>query len=168
MTIVIVFINLEKKQSMKQRIYIDTSVFGGFFDAEFEVYTKPLFARIKNKDLRIIYSSVTERELAKAPEQVKQLVRSLPSDTVEFIEVTDDSAELAMTYIKENVVGKSSFDDCLHIALATLHKADYLISWNFKHIVNVERIRGYNSVNIKLGYSTIDIRSPREFMKYEN
>jgi len=153
---------------MKQRIYIDTSVFGGFFDPEFEVYTKPLFARIKNKDLRVIYSSVTERELEKAPEQVKQLVRSMPSDIIEFIEVTDDSAELAMTYINENVVGKTCFDDCLHIALATIHKADYLVGWNFKHIVNVERIRGYNSVNIKLGYSTIDIRSPREFMKYEN
>jgi predicted nucleic acid-binding protein len=153
---------------MKQRIYLDTSVFGGFFDSEFEEYTKPLFLRIKNQELRIIYSSVTERELENAPERVKQLIRGLPLDVVEFIEVTEDSVELAINYIKENVVGKTSFDDCLHIALATLHKADYLISWNFKHIVNVERIRGYNSVNIKLGYSTIDIRSPREFMKYEN
>jgi predicted nucleic acid-binding protein len=159
---------LKQKQTLNQRIYIDTSVFGRFFDAEFEEYTKPLFARIKNKDLRIIYSSVTEKELEKAPDRVKQLIRSLPSDIAEFVEVTDDSVELAMTYIKENVVGMTFFDDCLHIALATLHKADYLISWNFKHIVNIERIRGYNSVNIKLGYMTIDIRSPREFMKYEN
>lgn len=115
---------------MKQRIYIDTSVFGGFFDSEFEEYTKPLFARIKNKDLRIIYSSVTEKELEKAPDRIKQLIRSLPSDIVEFVEVTDESVDLAMKYIKENVVGKTSFDDCLHIALATIHKADYLISWN--------------------------------------
>ena len=153
---------------MKQRIYLDTSVFGGFYDSEFEEYTIPLFTRIKNKELKIIYSSVTEKELENAPERVKLLIRSLPSDISEFVEVTDDSVELAMSYIKENVVGKTSFDDCLHIALATIHKADYLISWNFKHIVNVERIRGYNSVNIKLGYSTIDIRSPREFMRYEN
>ena len=153
---------------MKQRIYLDTSVFGGFYDSEFEEYTIPLFTRIKNKELKIIYSSVTEKELENAPERVKLLIRSLPSDISEFVEVTDDSVELAMNYIKENVVGKKSFDDCLHIALATIHKADYLISWNFKHIVNVERIRGYNSVNIKLGYPTIDIRSPREFMRYEN
>ena len=153
---------------MKQRIYLDTSVFGGFYDSEFEEYTIPLFTRIKNKELKIIYSSVTEKELENAPERVKLLIRSLPSDISEFVEVTDDSVELAMNYIKENVVGKTSFDDCLHIALATIHKADYLISWNFKHIVNVERIRGYNSVNIKLGYPTIDIRSPREFMRYEN
>ena len=95
-------------------------------------------------------------------------ISSLPFDISEFVEVTDDSVELAMAYIKEHVVGKTSFDDCLHIALATIHKADYLISWNFKHIVNVEWIRGYNSVNIKLGYSTIDIRSPGGFMRYEN
>lgn len=155
-------------QLMKQRIYIDTSVFGGFYDTEFEEFTKPLFERIKNKDFKIIYSSVTERELENAPERVKQLIRGLPLDIVEFVEVTDESVELALTYIKENVVGKSSADDCMHIALASIHKADYLLSWNFKHILNIERIRGYNSVNIKLGYSTIDIRSPREFMKYEN
>jgi hypothetical protein len=75
---------------------------------------------------------------------------------------------LATTYIEEKVVGKTSYDDCLHIALATIHKADYLASWNFKHIVNVDKIRGYNSVNIKLGYKTLEIRTPRELIKYEN
>ena len=73
-----------------------------------------------------------------------------------------------MMYISENVVGKTSFADCMHIALATIHKADILVSWNFKHIVNVTRIRGYNSVNLKLGYSMIDIRSPRELINYED
>ena len=159
---------MDEKKLMKQRIYIDTSVFGGFYDTEFEEYTKPLFTRIKNKEIKVVYSSVTEEEIEKAPEKVKQLIRSLPSDCVEFVEVTEDSAELAMTYIKENVVGKTSFDDCLHIALATIHKVDCLVSWNFKHIVNVDRIRGYNSVNLKLGYTTIDIRSPRELLKYED
>lgn len=153
---------------MKSRIYIDTSVFGGYFDIEFEEFTRPLFERILNKEIKIVFSSVTEDEVEGAPDKVKQLIRSLPQDIVEFVEVNDEAYELAKTYISEKVVGKTSFDDCLHIALATIHKADYLISWNFKHIVNVERIRGYNSVNIKLGYSTIDIRSPREFMKYEN
>ena len=58
--------------------------------------------------------------------------------------------------------------DCIHIALATIFHADYLVSWNFKHIVNVNRIRGYNSVNIKRGYKELEIRSPREFMLYGN
>ncbi len=152
---------------MKQRIYIDTSVFGGYFDVEFEKFTKPLFDRIRNRELKIVYSSVTEDELANAPEKVKELIRKLPAEIVDFVDVDEDVIDLATAYITENVVGKTSFDDCLHIALATIHKADCLVSWNFKHIVNIQRIRGYNSVNIKLGYATIDIRSPRELMKYE-
>jgi predicted nucleic acid-binding protein len=153
---------------MKQRIYIDTSVIGGYFDAEFKEYTKPLFEQIQNSEIRIIYSEVTERELVSAPEKLKELIRDLPKEVVDFVELTEEVINLAHAYINERVVGKSSFDDCLHIALATINKADYLVSWNFKHIVNVERIRGYNSVNIKLGYSVIDIRSPREFIKYED
>ena len=153
---------------MKQRIYIDTSVVGGFYDVEFAEYTVPLFHQIRESELRIIYSEVTEKELINAPERVKDLIRGLPSEVVDFVELNEEAVVLAQAYIAEKVVGKTSLDDCLHIALATMHKADYLVSWNFKHIVNVERIRGYNSVNIKLGYSTIDIRSPREFTKYED
>ena len=153
---------------MKQRIYIDTSVVGGFYDVEFAEYTVPLFHQIRESELRIIYSEVTEKELINAPERVKDLIRSLPSEVVDFVELTEEAIVLAQAYIAEKVVGKTSLDDCLHIALDTIHKADYLVSWNFKHIVNIERIRGYNSVNIKLGYSTIDIRSPREFVKYED
>lgn len=76
--------------------------------------------------------------------------------------------QLADAYIAENVVGKTSREDCFHIALATIYKADVLVSWNFKHIVNVIRIRGYNAINMKLGYQTIDIRSPKEIIIYEN
>ena len=135
---------------------------------EFNKYTIPFFERIKNKEIRIIYSSVNEQELESAPEPVKNLVRNLPADSIEFVELSEDAIELASQYLNENVVGKTSFDDCLHIALATIYKADCLVRWNFKHIVNVIRIRGYNSVNIKLGYTSIDIRSPRELINYED
>jgi len=89
-------------------------------------------------------------------------------ENTEFIETTDEAVELASQYIAERVVGQTSFADCLHIALATINRADYLISWNFKHIVNIQRIRGYNSVNIKNGYKELEIRSPRDFMIYED
>ena len=75
---------------------------------------------------------------------------------------------LADKYIQDKVVGRTSREDCIHIALATLHRADVLISWNFKHIVNLIRIRGYNSVNLKTGYPTIEIRSPKELIDYED
>jgi hypothetical protein len=84
------------------------------------------------------------------------------------VPVTDESLDLARAYIAEKVVGQTSFDDCVHIALATIHKVDILVSWNFKHIVNVYRIRGYNSVNLRLGYSTIEIRSPKDIIGYED
>ena len=152
----------------KQRIYIDTSVFGGYFDSEFDTFTKPLFERIDNGEFIVLYSTVTQEELENAPERVQKLVTNLKIEQTEFIEETDEAVELASEYISEKVVGKTSFADCLHIALATINRADLLVSWNFKHIVNIERIRGYNSVNIKNGYKQLEIRSPRELMDYGN
>jgi|SRR5690606_34705986 len=151
-----------------QRIYIDTSVFGGYFDSEFEEFTIPLFNRIKNGEFTILFSAVTQEELELAPVMVKELVIDLRLDQTEFLEINDESVELALEYISEKVVGKTSYADCLHIALATINRADLLISWNFKHIVNIERIRGYNSINIKNGYKQLEIRSPRELMNYGN
>jgi hypothetical protein len=87
---------------------------------------------------------------------------------IEFIETTEEVFDLANEYITEKVVGQTSYADCLHIALATIYRADYLVSWNFRHIVNIQKIRGYNSINIKKGYKQLDIRSPREFIKYED
>jgi predicted nucleic acid-binding protein len=153
---------------VKQRIYIDTSVFGGYFDDEFAEHTKPLFKRLKNNEFKLLFSSVTQDELNSAPKRVKDLVIGLKAEWTDFLDVTDEATELASEYIAEGVVGQTSFADCLHIALATINRADYLISWNFKHIVNVDRIRGYNSINIKKGYKQLEIRSPREFEKYEN
>jgi predicted nucleic acid-binding protein len=153
---------------MKQRIYIDTSVFGGFFDEEFAAHTIPLFDRLKNDEFTLLYSTVTEEELESAPQKVKELVKSIKIDNTEFLEASSEAIDLASEYISEKVVGQTSFADCLHIALATINRADFLISWNFKHIVNVQRIRGYNSINIKNGYKQLEIRSPREFEKYED
>ncbi len=114
-----------------------------------------------------VYSDLTEFELENAPEKVKEHFVNLPTEYIEFVEITEEMNELANEYIKENVVGATSIDDCRHIACATLKKVDYLISWNFKHIVNVFRIRGYNSINIKNGYAQLDIRSPKEIISNE-
>jgi predicted nucleic acid-binding protein len=151
-----------------QKIYLDTSVIGGYYDNEFEEDTKILFEKIRLGQFHIVYSSVTEDELLEAPENVRNLIPGLPKHLVTFIELTPEAVELADSYINENVVGKTSRADCFHIALATINKVDIMVSWNFKHVVNVQRIRGYNSVNMKLGYSTIDIRSPKEIIYNEN
>jgi predicted nucleic acid-binding protein len=152
----------------KQRIYLDTSVFGGNFDSEFEEFTKPLFERINNGEFIILLSAVLQRELMPAPEKIIKLITDLSNDYTEFLEEDGNAIELATEYINEKVVGQTSFADCLHIALATINQADLLVSWNFKHIVNIERIRGYNSINIKNGYKQLEIRSPRDLMNYGN
>jgi len=154
---------------MKQlRAYIDTSVFGGYFDVEFEEFTKPLFERIKNGEILVLFSPVTQEELENAPTRVRELVSNLKVEQTEFVSTTDEVVELASQYIAENVVGKTSYADGLHIALATINRADILVSWNFKHIVNIDRIRGYNSINIKNGYKQLEIRSPRDIISYGN
>ncbi|NQW77134.1 MAG: PIN domain-containing protein [Cytophagales bacterium] len=153
---------------MKQKIYIDTSVFGGYFDEEFSNQTIPLFERIKNEEFILLYSSVTQGELENAPNYVKELVNTLKVNYTEYIDLSEDAIDLANEYISEKVVGLTSYADCLHIALATINRADYLVSWNFKHIVNIQRIIGCNAINIKNGYKQLEIRSPREFQKYED
>ena len=150
------------------RIYLDTSVFGGYFDLEFELWTKMLFQRIINGEFKVIYSRLTDLELDPAPENVRNLASLIPEKCIEFVEIEDETIELAEQYIKDNVVGKTSRADCIHIALATINSADILVSWNFKHIVNINRIRGYNSVNYKLGYKLLEIRTPREILAYED
>lgn len=153
---------------MKQRLYLDTSVYGGYFDEEFEGFTKPLFDRILSGEFIILFSTVTQDELSSAPIKIQDMVKKLKVKDTEFLLETAEAVELAAQYIEEKVVGPTSYADCLHIALATINRADLLISWNFKHIVNVDRIRGYNSINIKLGYRQLEIRSSRDLMSYEN
>ena len=152
----------------KPRLYFDTSVFGGIFDIEFQQETELLFEMVKNGEITCVYSDLCEYELENAPEKVKTHFLSLDKNQTEFVEITEDINQLAEEYIKEKVVGETSIDDCRHIACATINKVDYLISWNFKHIVNVFRIRGYNAINIKNGHIQLDIRSPKDIITNEN
>ena len=113
---------------MKQRLYIDTSVFGGYYDLEFAEFTISLFERLLNGEFTLLFSSITPDELENAPQNVRQLVKQLKAEFTAFLEVTDEVVELATEYIEEKVVGKTSYADCLHIALATINHADYLLS----------------------------------------
>ena len=151
---------------MKQRIYIDTSVVGGYFDDEFSADTIPFFERVKNGEIIVILSDLLYAELFRAPGFVKELLTTLPKENIENVILSLEATELADKYIEAKVVGKTSRADCQHIAIATLCKADVLVSWNFKHIVNLERIRGYNGINYQVGHNMIEIRTPKEITKY--
>jgi len=153
---------------MKPRLYFDTSVIGGVYDEEFEEISLLLFEKVKLGEITCVYSDLSITELRNAPEKVRQFFRSLPTEHLESVSMTEEAYMLAEMYLKEKVVGRTSADDCRHIAIATLCKVDYLVSWNFKHIVNVFRIRGYNSVNVKNGHIQLDIRSPKEIVSHED
>jgi predicted nucleic acid-binding protein len=151
---------------MKQRIYIDTSVVGGYFDDEFSVDTIPFFDSIRNQEIILIVSDLLEAELLRAPEFVKELMSGIDNYPIEKVKISLEAIELADKYINAKVVGKTSRADCQHIAIATICNADVLVSWNFKHIVNLDRIRGYNGINLQNGYKMIEIRTPKEIIKY--
>lgn len=153
---------------MKQRFHIDTSVFGGYFDSEFETEIRLLFNKIRQNEIICVYSELTENELENAPMKVLEILNNLSVKQKEKVAITDDAIKLAETYLAEKVVGESSYDDCLHIATATIHKVDLLVSWNFKHIVNIYRIRGCNSINLRLGYNNLAIHSLKEIVNYGN
>ena len=109
---------------MIQRFYFDTSVFGGIFDSEFEEETALLFEKVALGQIKCVYSNLTESELSNAPEQVKNYFLNLRDENKEVIEVTPEALVFGQTYIDENVVGQTSLDDCIHVAVATLGKVD--------------------------------------------
>jgi predicted nucleic acid-binding protein len=153
---------------MRQRIYIDTSVIGGYFDEEFESATRQLFERIIAKDFDVYFSEVNETELFLAPQHIKDLKKLIPQDCYKYLDLNEEAKQLADSYVREKVLGQASLNDAYHIAISSVNRLDCLISWNFKHIVNFDKIRLFNSINLKLGYPLIDIRTPLEFLKYED
>ena len=147
---------------MKQRIYIDTSVIGGCEDEEFSKWSIQLFKEFR-QGLRIaVVSDLTRKEIEKAPQKVKKVLLSLEDVNVENVFLTKEAETLAQNYINEAVVSAKHIVDAQHIAIASVERVDVLVSWNFQQIVNLDRIRAFNSVNLKLGYPVLEIRSPRE------
>lgn len=149
------------------RIYADTSVFGGCFDAEFAQVSRQLFDGIHAGLYRLVLSDVVLRELERSPEPVRQLLLQVPDLHTERADLSLESMALRDEYIKADVLGPRWIDDAAHVAIATLARADAIVSWNFRHLVRLDHIRQFNAVNLRLGYPLIEIRSPREIV-YES
>ncbi len=144
------------------KFYVDTSVWGGFEDQEFSEWTIPFFEQAKQGRFIIVLSDVTLGELQKAPEIIRNLPMTIPSNFLELVSITDEQLALADKYVQEGVLSSKFHSDAQHIAISSVLKVDSLVSWNFKHKVNFFRIRQYNSINLKFGYATIDKRTPKE------
>jgi len=149
---------------MIKKVYIDTSVIGGSFDEEFKFWTDLFFKEVKKGEFQIVISEHLINELSFAREDVKNFLDSIPDKHKLFIEFTMEAKLLTDLYLKEKIVGPSSAVDCRHIATATVNNIEVLTSWNFKHIVNLNKIRLYNAVNVREGFRNIEIRSPREIL----
>lgn len=64
----------------------------------------------------------------------------------------------------EGVLTKKSINDCLHVATAKFYSFETIVSWNFKHLVNIDKIPKFNLINLKLGYEQIQICTPGDIV----
>ena len=151
---------------MKQlKIYADTSVFGGCFDEEFKEESIMLFNEVRDGKFILVISATTVAELDKAPERVQKILRDLPLPHVELIEFSEEIAFLRDEYLNAGILDASHKADAEHIASASVADVDFVVSWNFKHIVHYEKITGFQAVNLLKGYKAIRIYSPKEVVE---
>ena len=148
----------------KQRVYIDTSVVGGCCDAMFSVESSQLFDMARRGIVMLVFSDVVLDEINDAPRDVQAVLENLPVDAYEIVESSFESEALRDCYLDAHVLGGASTNDAHHVAIASVERVDMIVSWNFKHIVHLDKIRGFNAVNLQQGYPMIEIRSPREIV----
>lgn len=144
------------------RVYVDTSVVGGCFDPEFSAASNALMEMVRTGEITLVASDLLAIELSGAPESIRSLVAGLPKRHVETVSMNEETERLRDAYLRSGVVGQASATDAHHIAIATVYHADMIVSWNFKHIVHHDKIRGYNAVNLMERYPAMAIHSPPE------
>jgi predicted nucleic acid-binding protein len=140
-------------------LYLDTSVIGGYYDPEFMADTRALW-RFKEMGIyRFISSALVLDELTRAPEPVRALIGT-GFATEDVLDISVEMEELAAAYMANKVVPIGYADDAQHVAVCSVARLDYLVSWNFKHMTNVRRESGFNAVNVLQGYPRVRIVSP--------
>ena len=145
------------------RLYIDTSVVGGYFDDEWREATRELWRQWREGRWVFVTSVVTSLEIEKAPEQVAELfAETFPEDS--RLPLTIENRKLAQAYIDAGVVTPRYEDDARHVAVCSAVGCDFLVSWNFRHLANVRREAGFNEVNLLQGYGAVRIVSPLELI----
>ena len=144
------------------RVYIETSVFGGYFDEEFMESTQMFFGMLREKRFTPLISDMLVEEIAEAPQQVRNLLSEIIQEGVEQVEINDEAIDLRNAYLNADIVTHQYRDDAMHVALATLVRVDVIASWNFRHLVNPSRIRAFNVVNAIQGYGPVVILTPAD------
>lgn len=144
-------------------LYLDTSVLGGYFDDEWKEPTRELWRQMEAGQWRFVTSLVTSEELVEAPVRVRELFNTT-FKAQNILNVTPEMDRLADAYIAQGVVTPKYEDDARQVAACTVARADFLVSWNFRHMVNVQRKTAFNGVNLLKGYPSILIVNPLELI----
>ncbi len=148
-------------------VYADTSVFGGVFDDEFTEASKMFVDAVVAGRFSLVTSELVRQEIAAAPEGVRQLFDDL-LPAAQIAVVSDEVLRLQQAYLSAGIVSERFATDALHVAVATVSETSMIVSWNFRHIVNFQKIPKYNAVNKLHGYSDIAIYSPLEVVEHED
>jgi len=146
----------------KPRIYADTSVFGGCFDTAFKDASLKLIRCAVEGKVLLLVSDLVGDELDRAPSRVRHLFESIPEVALETLPLTPGIALLRDAYLKAGILTERSTYDAWHVATATFHRSDAIVSWNFKHIVQLGKMRAYNRVNAEQGFGHLNIVTPQE------
>lgn len=147
-------------------VYLDTSVVGGCFDPEFATWSNALVGDFEAGRFVPVVSELVAAEVQVAPLQVQRKFDELVDLGADLLQIDRNALDLASEYTRHGILPARFRNDLLHIALATVANVDVLVSWNFKHIVRLEKIRLYSAVNLEAGYKPLEIYSPREVASY--
>ena len=140
-------------------LYLDTSVIGGYYDAEFMADTRALWRLKAAGRFQFVTSVIVDQEIARAPERVRALMRATFA-RADMLSITAEALELAGHYLAQKIVPAGYSDDARHVAVCSVARIEYLVSWNFKHLANVRRESGFNAVNLLQGYPPVRIVAP--------
>jgi predicted nucleic acid-binding protein len=152
---------------MKQSLYLETSVIGAYLDNG-EPFRRDLTIRWWEHEMpqyRAVVSALVGRELERVPEPHRTAYLKLV-EPLEQVELPDEAAILAEGYIARGIFHRKYIADALHVALASFHKIDYLVTWNFGHLANVRRQARIRLFNTAAGFFVPMIVTP-EFLVSE-
>ena len=144
------------------RLYLDTSVYSGIFNQRFAEDSERLIQAIHSKKCVVLISDIVMSEINRAPDRVQNVVASLPPAQVTALSLTEEVERLQQEYLARKILTTRSENDAAHVAFATVHRADAIVSWNFRDIVRLDKMKKYNQVNFSLGYGVLTIISPTE------